>query len=91
MGLRPGTVLRHGAGCRACDGTGYRGRLGIYEILLLSDRIRAQVVRRAPLEEIRTAAVAEGMKTLRMDGVRKVLAGETTLEEVLRVTAEVED
>ncbi|HEX2090786.1 MAG TPA: type II secretion system ATPase GspE [Longimicrobiaceae bacterium] len=91
MGLPPGTRLRHGAGCRACDGTGYRGRLGIYEILILSDQIRALVVRRTPLEEIRSVAVAEGMKTLRMDGVQKVLAGETTLEEVLRVTAEVEE
>ena len=90
MGLPAGTVLRKGRGCDVCDGTGYRGRLGIYEILTMSDRIRALVVRRAPLDEIRAAAVAEGMRTLRADGLAKARAGATTLEEVLRVTAEVE-
>lgn len=90
LGLPPGTRVRHGVGCGACDRTGFRGRIGIYEMLIMSNRLRAMIVARAPLNEFRAAAVAEGMKTLRMDGLEKVRAGETTVEEVLRVTTEAE-
>lgn len=88
IGLPKDAVLRRGRGCPACDGSGYRGRSGIYEILPLTERTRTLVVRRAPLEELRAAAIAEGMVPLRRDGIRKALRGETTLDEVLRVTME---
>ena len=91
LGVAPGTLFREGRGCDACDGTGYRGRTGIYEILNLTDRLRSMIVARTPLEDLRAAARAEGMRSLRAAGLARALAGETTLEEVLRVTAEAEE
>ncbi|MDH5549241.1 MAG: GspE/PulE family protein [Gemmatimonadota bacterium] len=78
---------RRGKGCPACRGTGYRGRTGIYELLLIDDEIRAEVMRRQGSGTIRRLAVAKGMRPLRMDGWRQVAAGLTTASEVLRVTA----
>ena len=75
-------------GCEECRGTGYAGRTGIYEILLVSDVIRQMIVERQSAADIKSHALEHGMRTLRMDGWRKVLAGVTTLEEVLRVTSE---
>ena len=75
-------------GCPACLQTGYKGRTGIYEVLEVSDTIRKLVQKEASGAEIKKLAVAEGMKTLRDDGVRKVLEGHTSFEEVLRVTQE---
>jgi general secretion pathway protein E len=75
-------------GCPACRQTGYRGRIGIYELLLGSDRIRALANERQPTHVIKQAAVEAGMKTLRHDGWDKVLSGITSLDEVLRVTKE---
>ena len=68
--------------------TGFRGRTGIYEILVVGDRIRQLVVTRAPTSDIKNAAVQEGMHTLRQDGWNKTLEGVTTLEEVLLVSVE---
>jgi len=73
-------------GCTECLGTGYRGRVGIYELLPISEKIRAQVVQNLSSSIIRQTAVDEGMSTLRMDGGRKVLQGLTSLEEVIRIT-----
>jgi general secretion pathway protein E len=73
-------------GCPECLGTGYRGRVGIYELLNISEKIRAQVVQNLPSTVIRQTAVDEGMRTLRMDGGQKVLQGLTSLEEVIRIT-----
>ncbi|MDZ4782648.1 MAG: ATPase, T2SS/T4P/T4SS family [Planctomycetia bacterium] len=73
-------------GCRACRNVGYKGRMGIYELLLTTDRIRQLAHDRATSWELKSAAVADGMRTLRDDGWEKVLAGQTTVEEVLRVT-----
>jgi general secretion pathway protein E/type IV pilus assembly protein PilB len=73
-------------GCRACRHVGYLGRVGIFELLISSDRIRQLAHDRATAWEIRRAAQEEGMTTLRQDGWRKVLTGRTTVEEVLRVT-----
>ena len=73
-------------GCPDCLGTGYRGRVGIYELLNVSEKIRAQVVQNLSSSVIRNTAVEEGMSTLRMDGGRKVLQGLTSLEEVMRIT-----
>jgi type IV pilus assembly protein PilB len=75
-----------GRGCPACGGSGYKGRVGLYETLELSERIRDLVMIGATPIEIRKAAIAEGMLTLRMSGLEKVRKGITTLEEVLRET-----
>jgi len=77
--------LWRGRGCDVCRQTGYKGRIGIYELLLMNEEISELVVRRAPLAEVKRAARANGMKTLQEDGLRKVLAGITTPEEVRRV------
>ncbi|NLX54368.1 MAG: Flp pilus assembly complex ATPase component TadA [Planctomycetaceae bacterium] len=75
-------------GCPACRQTGYRGRIGIYELLLGNDRIRALANERQPTHLVEQAAVEAGMRTLRMDGWDKVLQGVTSVDEVLRVTKE---
>ncbi len=76
-----------GAGCEACRGTGYRGRTGIFELLLMDDALRAALDRDAGAGRIEALARNQGMRLLRDDGARLVLAGITTPEEVLRVTA----
>jgi len=78
--------LFHGKGCADCQFTGYRGRLGIYEIFQIDDQVRNLIFEQVPSTELRTKARELGMRTLREDGLRKVVAGITTLEEVLRVT-----
>lgn len=78
--------IYHGKGCPVCSGTGYRGRLAIFEVMPISEPIRALIMRRANADEIRNQAVKEGMTTMVEDGIKKVLAGVTTLEEVLRAT-----
>jgi general secretion pathway protein E len=80
------TALRQGPGCTACRNTGYRGRLGAFELLVVNDEIRRHIQTRASAAEIRDAAVRCGMRTLRDDGIGKALAGTTTLAEVQRVT-----
>ena len=85
--LLTGTICEP-VGCEECRGTGYAGRTGIYEILLISDIIRQMIVERRSAADIKLHALEHGMRTLRMDGWRKVLAGVTTLEEVIRVTSE---
>src|SRR3989454_1144793 len=84
----PKPRFRRGRGCDACAGTGYRGRSGLYELMQLSEALRARVVKNAPLAEIRALAQAQGMAPLRAAGWAKACAGVTTLEEVLRVTRE---
>ncbi|HEX2080831.1 MAG TPA: GspE/PulE family protein [Longimicrobium sp.] len=81
----PPVAFVRGAGCPACRGTGYRGRTGIYELLVMDDALREAVVRRASRAELRQAARRAGMAPLRTDAWRKVKDGTTTLEEVLRV------
>ena len=82
------TLYTGGGGCPACKATGYRGRTGIHELLVVDDDIRTLIMKNADAAAIRRAATAAGMVTLREDGASKVLAGETTIEEVLRVTQE---
>jgi general secretion pathway protein E/type IV pilus assembly protein PilB len=79
-------TLHKGAGCRLCHQTGYRGRLGIFELMVTGDTIRELCVQRVNAVVIRNQALKEGMVTLRQDGWRKVLAGLTTIEEVARTT-----
>lgn len=78
--------LRAGRGCGNCRNTGYRGRLGIFELLVIDDPVRRKIQTLATAAEIKNAAVERGMRTLRDDGIAKVLSGTTTIEEVLRVT-----
>ncbi len=73
-------------GCAECNHKGYRGRMGIYELLIVSERVRALVTGGRDAGAIRKQAVAEGMRTLRDDGVAKAMAGTTSLDEVMRVT-----
>jgi general secretion pathway protein E len=75
-----------GAGCDKCFQTGYRGRTGIYELMLVSSEIQNMVYQRSTAGAIKKVALDAGLQTLRMDGARKVLAGVTTTHEVLRVT-----
>jgi len=81
-------VLYRPVGCEACGDTGYAGRLGIMEMLPMTDTIRSLIMRHAVSGDIRRQAIEEGMQTLYEDGLRKVLAGVITLDEVLRVTRE---
>lgn len=75
-----------GSGCEYCSGTGYRGRIGIFEVLPVGDDIRELIMGRATVKEIKDKAIALGMRTLRQDGIEKVKKGVTTIDEVLRVT-----
>ncbi len=77
----------HGKGCEECNGTGYKGRKGIFEIMVVDDEIRHLVYECAPSTEIRVAARKGGMDTLREDGMKKAKLGITTLDEILRITA----
>ncbi|MEP0767229.1 MAG: Flp pilus assembly complex ATPase component TadA [Fimbriimonadia bacterium] len=78
-------TLYRGKGCDYCRFTGWRGRIGLYELMVMNAEIAELVVRRAPLADVKEAAKANGMKELREDGLTKVLAGITTPEEVMRV------
>jgi len=80
-------VLHRGKGCKQCRGTGYSGRLGVFEIFPMSEKLKKLVADRAPDSELRQVAIREGMTTLREDAWSKVLAGKTTVEEALRVTS----
>jgi general secretion pathway protein E len=80
--------LFHGQGCPACAETGYQGRSGIYELLMVDDAVRPLILQRADANSLRQAAIDQGMKTLAGDGWDKVAQGLTTVEEVLRVTQE---
>src|SRR3954466_5075809 len=75
-----------GAGCEACRQLGYQGRMGIYELLILNESLRPLILNRSPATTIAQRAMEQGMRTLRTDGWNKVRAGQTTIEEVLRVT-----
>ena len=70
----------------ACAHTGYRGRTGIFEVMPITDRIRDLILEKAPATVVKTKAREEGMRTMREDGFRKVAMGQTTIDEVLRVT-----
>jgi type IV pilus assembly protein PilB len=80
----PVTIYR-AVGCKACSETGYRGRIAVNEVLLLSEEIQRMIVEHRPSDEIQRVAVEQGMRTLRHDGMEKVKLGLTTLEEILRV------
>lgn len=82
------TITLHQAqGCALCNGTGYKGRIGIYEFLPVTETIQKLIIAHASAHEIRDAAIQEGMLSMRMDGLLKVRKGQSTLEELLRVIA----
>jgi type IV pilus assembly protein PilB len=81
------SVFYRGTGCADCNRTGYRGRQGLYEVMTMSPALRHMILQSASTAELREQAVAEGMLTLRMDGMLKVRRGVTTLEEVIKETA----
>ena len=87
LGAATPAMLRHaGPGCNDCRGTGYRGRTAIHELLVVNDQIRTLIMARADAAAVRRRATADGMATLRDDGLAKVCEGVTTLAEVLRAT-----
>jgi general secretion pathway protein E len=93
LGLRrysdePEIRLHHAKGCPQCAQTGYSGRIGIYEVLPMTDPLRSLVMKHATATDLRDEAIREGMLTMYEDGLRKAVRGVTTLEEVLRVTRE---
>jgi len=79
-------VFYYGRGCSNCNDTGYRGRKGIYELLIVNDPIRTLINERAPTVVVRQKAVELGMVTLREDGLRGIFEGDTTIEEVVKYT-----
>ncbi len=81
-------VIYKGSGCGNCVNTGYKGRTGIYEILVIDDEIRTMITKAVDSSMIKKAAVSKGMSTLKEDGIKKVIEGATTIREVLRVTQE---
>jgi general secretion pathway protein E len=86
--LGPGMIYKAGPGCAQCKQTGYRGRIGIHELLIVGDEVRGSIMKNADAATIRREATTRGMPTLRADGAQKVIEGLTTIEEVMRVTQE---
>ena len=95
LGLDPaehgGLSLYRGRGCDFCRGTGYRGRLGVFELMVMNDRLRSLILGGTSSDQLRAAAHEDGMRMLREDGIQKVLEGVTTVEELLRVVFVSED
>jgi general secretion pathway protein E len=97
LGINPFTVENRlvrkpkPEGCPDCRGTGYRGRGGIHELLVIDDDIRSLILQRTDAATIRNHAITKGFKTLRMDGAEKIFSGFTSVEEILRVTLEISD
>jgi type IV pilus assembly protein PilB len=91
LGADPATIAHisfmKGKGCDNCNGSGYRGRAGLYEVMAMTPSLRRMILTGASTTEMRDQAVAEGMLTLRMDGIKKLEKGITTLEEVVKETA----
>jgi len=75
-----------GAGCKTCNGSGYKGRVALYEVMRFNDSLKQMVLEGAPTAELKLAAIKSGMSTLRMSGIKKVIDGVTTPEEIVRVT-----
>ena len=77
---------KRGKGCERCNGTGYKGRVGLYEVMEITEELRDLILVGASSLELKRKAVEEGMITLRRSGLRKVMDGVTTIEEVVRET-----
>ncbi|MFC1646442.1 type II secretion system protein GspE, partial [Candidatus Omnitrophota bacterium] len=88
LNLRKKTELYRGKGCKKCKNSGYGGRIGIFELMLISSEAKGMIISKMPANEIKKKSVASGMRILYDDGIEKVKNGVTTIEEVLRVTEE---
>lgn len=88
--IQPPYRFHHGRGCPECDFTGYRGRIALFEIMVLDDSIRSLIVKQRPSNEIRQQAIRRGFITLRQDGWRRVLTGTTSADEIIRVARKIE-
>jgi type IV pilus assembly protein PilB len=88
--MAAGATFMHGRGCKHCQNSGYRGRQGIFELMIVTSKIRELIFQSVGTQDLRKAAIAQGMSTLYNDGIRKVLKGVTTLEEVYRVAKKTE-
>ena len=75
-----------GKGCATCGGTGYKGRIALYEVMPFSEGLKEQVLNGCSTADLKKHAISEGMQSLRMSGIAKVAEGVTTIEEILRVT-----
>jgi len=80
------TKIYHGKGCQVCNNTGYKGRVGFYEVMEIKDELRELILVGASAIELKKKALDQGMITLRRSGLTKVALGQTTLEEVIRET-----
>ena len=85
-----GATFMRGKGCNSCQKSGFRGRVGIYEMLIVDSKVREMIFANAPAQEIRKYAMSAGMTTLYQDGIAKVLKGFTTFDEVYRVAKRTE-
>jgi general secretion pathway protein E len=88
LGVESNTILYRGKGCEKCAYTGFMGRMGIFELLVVDDDMRRLILKKADEREIRETARKNGMKTLLEDGLEKIRMGVTTLSEIFRVTQE---
>jgi type IV pilus assembly protein PilB len=92
LGIPPDEVksfqVYKGKGCSLCNNTGYKGRVGLYEVMPMKEEIKELVLSRASTSEIKKEAIRLGVKTLRQSGIAKIKEGVTTIEEVLRSTIE---
>jgi type IV pilus assembly protein PilB len=84
--LEEGKVLHAGRGCERCHGTGYRGRVALFELMRVTDALREAIIAGQPANQLKKMAIQEGMKTLRQSGISKALEGVTTPEEILAQT-----
>lgn len=84
--ISPKTTLYKGMGCKICEGSGYKGRIGIYELLFMNKTLRNLLLKKGNTEDLKKAAVETGMRTLRQDALKKAISGITSLEEVVRNT-----
>ena len=87
VGLDASTTVYHGEGCERCGNRCYKGRMAIYEIMIISDNMRDKIIEGITATNLKQLAIEEGMETLRMSGVNKIKDGVTTLDEVLGATA----
>ena len=76
-----------GVGCNVCNGTGYKGRIAVYEVMMFVDALKELVLQGGSVAEVKAEAIRQGMRTLRMCGITKVCTGTSTIEEVARITA----
>jgi len=86
--LLEGKTVYRPRGCDQCRFSGYRGRTAVFEILTMSEPVERMILRRASTGEIREQSIRQGMRALRQDGVSRVIAGTTSVEEIIRVTQE---